>query len=873
MNGARLTLTATERLARELRERANLERSREGASVWEAPQVASLSRWLIDAWTASWPDSQLLSATQELVLWSQAVERDEAGRQLLAPLAAAREARRADQLVRRWRIQLDGAPAWQDEHHAFRRWRAQVQKRLDVQSWITAADIPAQVERRLRSGEIAAPESIRLEGFVEDPTPAERAVLDALVARGTQIERVQPGPFTAHIRRVRPADDLAGFRHAVHEIRERLRACMDHREPPPRIVIALPDPESQREPIEAVLRELLAPWAARGEGLLPWRWERGRSLAEQPWVACLLDILRLSPQDNPPGLISRVLLSAALWPASALRHTAAADYRLRRKGIPRVRLLAVADELNDPGLRARFRSLHALIAAAPSRGLPSDWAAQFRSRADTLGWPGTETLDSASFQAVRAARGLFDRLATLDGQLGRITAFAAREWLSELARASFFAPRVEHVQPVLVTSLDEAASLSCDALYVLDVAAAKVPASARPTPFLPLELMRAAGVPEATPEAWLARAQRVAQTLRTQCAEEVLVAVPKLDARGAELQPSALYGAVGDWSAVVVPASLSLLERTLESGVPLEWPEADAAPPVDAAERDALRADSGLFRAWFESPFFAFCRYRLGIEALPMPARGLDARVQGNLVHAVLEDFWGVVADSRGLAALDEPQLRALVETAVDRQLPRHLTPADYGAAIVRLERGRSLDLVRQWLAHERRRIDPFTVILREAEARPVIAELPLRLRLDRVDKVETPEGERWLVLDYKTGREAKAEGWRVDKFSEPQLPLYASHAVLDVAQVPRVDGICFAHLKDGHPAFVPRTNWRQRLIEKERCVFEERWDERLGEWRVALENAVREFLAGQAWLAADIKSHSNYAELLALGGATPEDE
>ena len=103
---ATLVLTATERLARELREAHNLQRADAGARVWEAPRVQSWSRWLIDTWTASWPDAQLLGATQELVLWRSAIERD-GTHTLLAPLSAAREARRADQVLRRHPIGHD----------------------------------------------------------------------------------------------------------------------------------------------------------------------------------------------------------------------------------------------------------------------------------------------------------------------------------------------------------------------------------------------------------------------------------------------------------------------------------------------------------------------------------------------------------------------------------------------------------------------------------------------------------------------------------------------------------------------------------------------------------------------------------------------
>lgn len=862
MDGARLSLTCTDRLARELREDANLQRARAGASVWEAPRIASLSRWLTDTWTASWPEAQLLSATQELVLWEQAVERDEAGRALLAPRAAAREARRADQLVRRYRIDLDHAPAWQDEHHAFRRWRAQVQKRLDANRWLTAADITMEVERGLRAGEIAAPGVIRLEGFFDEPTPDERAVLDALAARGTCIEHAQAESRAQQLRRLRPADDESQFRAVAFEIAERLRVCATHQQPPPRIVIALPDPESRRGLLDSVLRDLLAPWAARGEGQLPWRWERGRPLAEQAWVATLLDILQLAPEGNAPGLVSRVLLATTLWPDPALRSTAAADYALRRAGAPRLRLARVAQELGEAP-RARFTELQKIIAGAPARALPSDWAAHLRRRADALGWPGPEPQDSTAYQAVRAARGLFDRLATLDGVLGRVPLSTARDWLTELARASAHTPSVDHLQPVLITSLEEAASLGCDALYVLDVAAAQVPAAARPTPFLPLEVQREAGIAEAAPESALARARRVAERLQTRCAAEVTMLVPRVDARGAELQASSLYGEDADWSPLESPASLSALERALDAAPALAWPGTDPVPAIDAQEQAGIRADSALFKAWFESPFFAFCRYRLGIEPLPVPARGVNAIAQGQLAHAVLDAFWGEVGDSASLAVLDQAQLRERVAALIDVQLGRFLPASDYGPATVQLERARALDVIAQWLAHEARRVDAFRVVLREAEASPVIAGLALRLRLDRVDRVETPDGSRWLVIDYKTGREARPEGWKAERLAEPQLPLYASHAVLDVAAVPQVDGICFGHLKDGHPALVAKTNWRGKLIEAETGRREPAWDALLGQWRAAIEQAARGFLAGEAWVDAEVSDRSYYAGLL----------
>jgi probable DNA repair protein len=865
-----LTLSATDRLARTLREDANLDRSRSGAAVWEAPRIASFSRWLIDTWTAGWPDAQLLSSTQELVLWRDAVERDDAGAQLLAPLAAAREARRADQLLRRHAIDPESIPAWSDEHHAFRRWHRQVARRLQQNHWLTAGDLAGEVARWVRDGAIAVPDAIDLVGFSSAALPAsEQAVLDALAARGTEIRWAPARTVDPRVGRCVLPDPEAQWRFVCADLRERLRAAADA---PPRIVIALPDPESARELGESVLRSLLAPWAVTGEGALPWRWERGRRLSEHPQADGLLALLQLRPDDNAPELIGRVLLSASLWSESERAMTARTDAMLREKGWPRIRLARVIEFLHE-SLEPRFAALAQGIAQLPSRALPSEWSAHFRFLAEALGWPGSEALDSSSYQAVKALRGLFDRLGTLDAQLGRVPQSSARDWLSELARGAAFAPRVEHAQPVLITSLDEAAALSCDLLYVLDAGAAQLPPPARPTPFVALEALRAAGVPEAAPETWLARAQAQAARLMNGCAREVRICVPAVDARGAPQQPSTLFGMSDAWTRAEAPRAIGVLESSLsDTRADVEWPASDPVPPVDDVERAALRPVSALFRAWFESPFFAFCRYRLGAEPLPQPPRGLDARVQGNLVHAALDDLWGALRDRAALLAIDDAALSVRIYSSLDANLSSLLPATEFGPVTRRLERERAHDVVLQWLGHERRRLDDFRVEQRELAAQPEVAGLRLNLRLDRVDRVQTPYGERWLVIDYKTGREAQPRGWDAERPTEPQLPLYASHAATSAAGIPRVDGICFGHLKDGHPALVAKTDWRKKLIEDPAAEMQASWDEQLRLWRLTMEAAARGFLDGQAWIDPRVTDRAHYADLLALSGTLPED-
>lgn len=868
-----LTLCANERLARALREDHSLARRAAGAQVWEAPRIASLQRWAIDVWTQSWPVEQLLHPVQELALWCESIEADEAGAQLLAIVAAAREARRSDQLLRRHLLDLDRGPAWTAEHQAFRRWRRQVQRRLAQRAWVTAADVPMLVARHLREGRIAAPASVQLCGFVEPPAPAERALLQALTDGGASLNELPLPLHAARIRKLKTADPDSQFRAIAFDIRERLRPYADHLRPPPRLILALPDVDASRERIEARFGEVLAPWSAVSEGarLLPWRFESPGPLAEHPWIDAALAVAELEEEGNAPALLSRLLLSAALWNEEERAAAAAADYALRDAGWPQPRLARLLTAL-PPLLRGRFEKFAACMRTAPRLQFPSGWAQALRARLAALGWPGSAPLDSAAFQAVREFERVLGRLSAMDAQLGPVNWTTARLWLSELARSAGFDPRAEHVQPIQIMRLDEALGLSCDVLYIADTSLDKVPGPRPNHPYLPNELLVLAKLPEASPQAHLEQAQkRLAHLLAG--APDVMLSCAEVDERGAALSPSPLFGDTAQWSRHAPQRLASATEKLAAAGPHLSWPEDDPVPAMDADEHSRFSAGAELFGAWFESPFFAFARYRLGVQPLPRPGHGLDPRKQGSLAHAVLQDIWGEVAGSEALAAITDPDLRARLAERLDAYLPRFMPTADFGKIAVRLERERQLEVLAQWLAHERRRVEGFVVAMREEKIAVDVGGLRLSLRIDRIDRVETSDGPRWLVIDYKTGREARPNGWNAERLSEPQLPLYASAAVRALALIPQVDGICFAHLKEGHPAFVALSNWRQHLIDPEAGRFHPDWTGQLAQWQTRLETAAHEFLAGVAWLSDKVGERSRYAELLPLARRGAEDD
>lgn len=861
-------------MARTLREDHNLAQRNAGRSAWAAPRIQTLHQWLRETWAGTWPSGQLLHPVQELALWRQAIEEDET-QAVLAPLAAARQARHAEQLALQYGIDLSQAGAWREEHHAFHRWQAAVQKRRGREGWLTDAELPRETAALIRQKRIDLPPAVRLAGFLDALPAGERVVLEALSAAGVEVEFLpfEPAARPA-VRREFHRDAESQFRAIGAAIRARLLEVprtSDPEQGPPRIVVAMPDPEVRRELIENLFRPLLAPWLLTGGAdAVPWRWERGRPLAEQPWIDAALAVCEFAAADTAPEVVSRMLLSSALWDDAERLLTARLDYALRDSGVPRLRSGRLLEACPEP-LRERLTAFTRLLDTEPRQALPSAWAGFWQARLQALGWPGRSALDSAAFQVVSAWTQLLAQLSSMDAQLGPLPARAALGWLGELARSTPYSPRVEYLQPIVLLRLDEAAGLNCDQLFLADLSSDRFPGRASASPYLPLDAQAAAQVPGATPRLQLEQAQRLAAHLLQQ-ASEVCLTAPRVDERGAELKPAPAFGD-GRWPETEVPAAVCQQEQDSSQPPRLIWPAQDPAPPVSPPELAGIHADARLFQLWFASPFFAFCRYRLGIEALPAPGFGLQSSDQGVVLHRVLEDLWGGFGDSRALAALDDAALQQCVNAALLKHLPRRMPPADYGAAQLRLEHARMTDLLMQWLRLEKCRPEPFTVVLRESPIKTAIAGLPLELRMDRVDRVQTADGPRWLIMDYKTGREAKRKDWDAEKLLEPQLPLYASHADVPGSGMPQVDGIAYGHLRDGHPALVWQGNWDAGLSDAKTGMLDAQWSATLAAWRSVLEAAAAGFLSGQASFDPDGAYRGAAAEFLALTGkGTRED-
>jgi probable DNA repair protein len=251
---------------------------------------------------------------------------------------------------------------------------------------------------------------------------------------------------------------------------------------------------------------------------------------------------------------------------------------------------------------------------------------------------------------------------------------------------------------------------------------------------------------------------------------------------------------------------------------------------------------SGVLKAQAACPFQAFANHRLGVRRPEKAQMGLDVLDRGSILHSVLQEVWKRLESHSRLIEMDARELHRLVEKAIADTLEQESSkrPALAGPRLQSIERQRLKNLVLDWLAYERVRA-PFRILHQETESTVNFGGLQLKLRMDRVDQLE---GGGHVLIDYKSG-DTNLNNWDGDRPDQPQLPLYAVTAELDLAAV------LFGQVKRGELAFKGFSH-RDGVV-PEVGAPEIGWQPQLDEWKRVLEQLAADFRGGYA--AVDPKS------------------
>lgn len=826
-------------------------------SVWQTADILPWGAWLercyLEAETRLAPRETLpvlLTPLQEQALWERVISESEQGAALLQVAKTAQLCREAWQLAHDWNLAGEiGMSAANEDVRAFRAWCARYLKLCDAQHCCDSARLAGSVTSIVGKHAIWFPRRLILAGF-DVLTPAQRSLADELRKRGCEV-RIASQPLRAgralRLRLTAATDEILA---SAHWARARLEA-----NPRCRIGVVVPDLARLRSAVIRAFSEVMQP-ASRVAGapvpVRPFNVSLGLRLAGYPLVASALAILGLAKGEIGFNELGALLRSPFLAGAETeLARRALLEARLRELGerkvtLERVERLAretatAGQKSGCPILALRLKQIGELRASRLQGAKPaSQWAGVFFDALKLAGFPGERTLASAEYQTLRRIRELIASLATLDRISTRLRYEDALTRLRRMAAEALFQPETPDV-PIQILGILEAAGLEFDHLWVMGLSSEDWPETARPNPFLPIELQRRHGLPHASSEQELEFAKRLTRGWLG-AADEMVLSHPQRD-QDRELSASPLIAGVPevDVTALRVPHSPSCAD-VIHSASRLEWLFDHRGPKLSPSAE--IFGGTSVLRDQAACPFRAFAVHRLDAAGLESPREGLDAKERGALVHGVLASFWQEIKTKNRLEALSETELGRILNAAAAQAVAKlkRRRPQTLSGKFAGLETARLVKLARAWLDIERERGD-FEVVACEEKRAVNFGGMTISARLDRMDLLA--DGGK-VILDYKTG-EANVSSWLGPRPDEPQLPIYCAGAGEDVAAV------AFARVKLGKLGFAGLAKG-DGLLPGATTVAENRkareygsWDALLKAWREELERLGAEFAQGHA--------------------------
>lgn len=749
---------------------------------------------------------------------------------------AARQARAADRLLRHW---LGDDASLRLEYNFYAR-RLGVREAMASSATFSAEDWLGDLAQRLARGDelpLVLPQTVTLDGFVE-LTPLEFRLLEALEARGIEVQRPEPGVQGTKALLVgyrTPEDEWnAAARWAKSRVDEGVESVC--------VVIpakvTAPGAEARRLR-QAFFRTFLTSVADRLDASVPCPFyiPSGGRLADCRSIKDAFALMRLAGEgaDAPQGFptISQWLLSPH-WAASDAEGEARArlELRLRKHGLYRISLAEVVRVAGAEGLAEALPGLCECVGGL--RTLPDSAAPSSRLHGALVhwGWPGPVCGEALALQTDRI-HGLLERihglsLAAVGEALGLLKALS-EDTVMPLGGGPF--SRVQVLTP------EVAAAGRFDAMWICHADDVNWPPPIAVNPYLPANARKI--IPRTNPEGQFRYYRTLTEKLCA-AAPEVLLSWSS-DAGHGPRNPSGLVAELAmENSDEISP----LLAEERASPFRIEQVEDTAGLPFrDEGDVD-LPGGADFFRLQAACPLMAYVRYRLGAEFAPMPGPMPDPAFRGVLLHRALRVLYEGGGDARGMP--DAKNIPAAVKTVLsDRQVRARLT-----ATGLRAEEGRLRRALASWLELDGSR-EGFTVEALEERHDLRFGRAVIRTRFDRLDRLD--DG-RVFLIDYKSGKwqKSRALKWVLDRIQEVQLPLYA--VGFEAAGLGEPGGLALAAVRPGDCGFDGISDHEAsaagsiRIAGKSRGnVRNRRWSDLVDHWRAQVQMLSEEILAGRA--------------------------
>lgn len=817
-------LTASRRLARELRQAYDAGQLAAANRSWLTPDIHYVNDWLaklLQGGSGVALSPLRIDAQTSTVLWERCVAKcmDDG---LPGFPALVRQCRQAWTRLQYWQVPAKelAARATIPEHQQYAAAARHYSAALSRRNWVDDAGLFDAVAGLVGTGIVEVPAAVCLAGF-DRVWPALEHLLNELREAGTTVRSVDQTAGAGSVTVTSHDDMQAELRAAGAWARQQLA-----RSPTAKIAIICPDLENNASHAARLVREGFAPgWqyaGSRHRGSVNVSY--GRPLTDFPAIAVALMLLRwvhgpLSSREVSILLRSRSIVGGAV--SARCRKELQLRFLPDREWSPAKIIAALASEASADDAEVWSTSIqHLDDARVRYRGKrsPAEWAEAFDQLLTDAGWPGAGLQDSDEFQLLNRWRDLLNELARLQKVLPVMGFRDAVSRLSSLAVATIFQPEsAAGVVPVIGTL--EAAGMQFDKIWVTGFDAGRWPASGNPLTFVSSQLQQDYGLPDATPQDSLAFSRRVVQRLLHSAGDIVLSWACAED--GVEQQPSPLLQEIegvsdGDfvdpgWHARAMINSKLLCQFT-----------DDVIPPTSDDEK--IRGGAYTVQQQSSDPFAAFAYGRLRVKDLQQFQPGLSASLRGSMIHNTLSHIYAGKPSQSDIQRWGDAEWLERIETAARRSMTRHARHADPALhRIIELERRRIAQILMRFSVEERNR-ENFRIEMIEQEFDYGNFGVRLSLRVDRVDRMDD---ESLLIIDYKTGAE-KALLNRDGNLRDLQLMVYA------LVMADKVGGVGLMNLDS-------------RKISFKRTKVADDWHECLAGWTRETEATIKSLGRGDA--------------------------
>ena len=846
-------ITATERLAREARSLYAESQKQNNHTAWTSPDIYNFLQYIESTWLDMWPESQMINDVHEYHLLQRIINQTH-GTKLLTIEPTVKAALNTYHQCLKYKIDFkDSEFGSREESETFVDWIEELESKKSELHLVNRLEIIQFCIDSVDEYKGLLPKHVFMVGFLDLP-PLYKSFFDAIESAETQVTFYN-SPEKANVSLVRhntTYDELYGI---ASDISDKLKPYVNNPSDAPSIGVVVPSIQTYREKLDYAFTEAISPRLlveSADDTEKPWRFTIGRALAQLPLVEYAQSILRLQAYDNSFEDIS-VLLLNPLFISAEREGLAELEVYFRTRGYRRISLKQIIRYSEDtpisngyaPVFAETAQKLLELQRTEQENALPSEWAVRFTQRLEIFQWGLQATLDGSQQQAIEAWNIKLQSLGSLDGVIGSISYSKAMDVLNMVLGEALFMPRSDYAPNIHIMELWDIPDHQYDYLYVISLDASKFPARAMSNPFIPYSLMKDAKMPGSSPDVEHDRAAKAVSYIK-RSADNVIISCPFYSDDGRDLSASSFFDG---WEVKEDNAKeVNVLPLYKTNGTFENVDE--TIIPVSAEEAIGIKGGVRTLSLHASASFFSFTESRLGVQPFKDPSNGVSPRMQGKCIHAVLEYFWQKVRTSKKLKAMSKTELDAFLNNIIyrvydnEKLIPHGILPEP----VLELERKRTHMLASTWLKFEAERTDDFEVVTTEHRLDININGLPVNIVIDRIDKISTDDGDKFLVWDYKTGNNVYPQGWNVDTLTDPQLPIYASLADLTSLNIERVDGIAFGHITEGKCTAHLKTNWCDNFVSRKIATQDvvSSWPQQIDDWKSAIEDLVSSFMEGE---------------------------